>query len=201
MAQANTDTSTTSRRRFLTVAAVASAVSASALAAAAMPARSAGSGPISSLDDSALVKLEEQIFEQYQGATAYDDEINRLHPIWVEEGKRLLHETLAGRSTLTSDERWAVVGEMPECIECARLQKLQGAFFDRMDMLVKQMFAMPAHTAEGRRAKVTVLLGCILGNDWRRVDAETDYHELMARRLLIELVGGKPGESLRDQFA
>ncbi len=70
-----------------------------------------------------------------------------------------------------------------------------------MDDLIKQMFAMPAHTAEGHRAKVTVLLGVILGDDWNRVDEETDYPELMARKLLIEYIGGEPGEMLRDQFA
>jgi len=69
-----------------------------------------------------------------------------------------------------------------------------------MDALVKEMFATPAHTAEGRRAKAEVLLGCIMGDDWRHVDKETDYPELMARKLLIEFIGGEPGESLRDQF-
>jgi len=34
-----------------------------------------------------------------------------------------------------------------------------------MDALIKQMFATPAHTAEGRRAKVSVLLGCVMGDD------------------------------------
>ena len=69
-----------------------------------------------------------------------------------------------------------------------------------MDALVKQMFAIPAHTAEGRRAKVSVLLGCILGDD-RHVDGQTEYAVRMGRNLLIELVGGEPGEMLRDQFA
>jgi hypothetical protein len=70
-----------------------------------------------------------------------------------------------------------------------------------MDALIKQMFATPAHTAEGRRAKVIVLLGCVLGDDWRRVDEETDYPEQMARTMLIEFVGGEPAAQLRDQFA
>jgi len=70
-----------------------------------------------------------------------------------------------------------------------------------MEALIEQMFAMPAHTAEGRRAKATVLLGCVLGDDWQRIDEEMDYPELMARRLLIEFIGGEPGEMLRDQFA
>lgn len=78
--------------------------------------------------------------------------------------------------------------------------KLQDPFYERMDALVKQMFAMPAHTAEGRRAKATVLLGCVLGDDWRRVDGETEYPERMARTMLIDFVGGEPGEMLRDQF-
>jgi hypothetical protein len=62
------------------------------------------------------------------------------------------------------------------------------------------MFTTPAHTAEGRRAKVTVLFGCILGDDWRCRDEETDWPERMARTLLIEFVGGEPGEMLRGQF-
>jgi hypothetical protein len=70
-----------------------------------------------------------------------------------------------------------------------------------MDALIQQMFAIPARTAEGLRAKATVLLGCILGDDWRGTDKETEYPELMARNLLLEFVGGKPEEALRGQFA
>jgi hypothetical protein len=90
---------------------------------------------------------------------------------------------------------------MPERIESTRLIDLQDAFYSRMDALVKQMFATPAHTAEGRRAKATVLLDVIMGDDWRRADEETDYPQMMARRLLIEFVGGEPAAQLRDQFA
>jgi hypothetical protein len=200
MAQANTDTSTTSRRRFLTVASVASAVGAAALAAAAMPVHQACAA---SQDDSALLKLEEQIFEQYEGATAYDAEIIRLSDIWQTESKRRYMESLdsEGSCPLGPQERWKLITEMPECIEHSRLVNLQDPFFERMDTLVKQMFAIPAHTAEGRRAKATVLLGCILGDDWRCTDDETDYPEMMARRLLIEFIGGESGEMLRSQFA
>jgi hypothetical protein len=186
-----------SRRGFLSLAAGASASAAVAVVAtkaAAMP-----------LDDSALVKLEEQIFEQYEGATAYDAEIIRLSEIWTTEGHRLYEEALSREvqagTYLTPDERWALVTDMPECREHSRLVTLQDPFYERMDALVKQMFAIPAHTAEGRRAKATVLLGCILGDDWRRTDEETDYPERMARTLLLEFIGGKPGEMLRDQFA
>jgi hypothetical protein len=70
-----------------------------------------------------------------------------------------------------------------------------------MGALIKQMFATPAHTAEGRRAKVTVLLGCVMDDDWGHVDEMTDYPQLMARSLLIEFIGGEPGEAMRDQFA
>ena len=66
--------------------------------------------------------------------------------------------------------RPTLVTDMPESREHTRLVKLQSPFYERMDALVKQMFAIPAHTAEGRRAKATVLLGCILGDDWRRGD-------------------------------
>jgi hypothetical protein len=44
------------------------------------------------------------------------------------------------------------------------LCNLQEPFLTKMDALIKQMFAIPAHTAEGRRAKATILLGCVLGD-------------------------------------
>jgi hypothetical protein len=69
-----------------------------------------------------------------------------------------------------------------------------------MDALIKEMLVTPAHTADGRRAKVQVLLVCILGQEWTGIDEQTDYPERMARDLLIEFVGGEPGAMLRDQF-
>jgi hypothetical protein len=80
------------------------------------------------------------------------------------------------------------------------LCELQESFTIKMEALMKQMWATPAHTAEGRRAKVTVLL-LVMGDDWRRGDRATEYRELMARNLLIEFIGGEPGEAMRDQFA
>jgi hypothetical protein len=46
-----------------------------------------------------------------------------------------------------------------------------------------------------------VLISCVMGADWRRVDEETDYDIRMARNLLLDFVGGEPGEELRGQFA
>jgi hypothetical protein len=196
MTQANTDTSTTSRRRFLTVAAVASAASATALAAAAMPVHQACMA-----DDSALLKLEEQIFEQYEAAGAFDPEMIRLQDIWTAELKRLTDAFYTGQSELTREAIWERVKAMPESREHTRLGKLQDPFYLKMDALIRQMFATPAHTAEGRRAKAAVLISCIMGSDWQGAEENTEYPESMARKLLIEFVGGEPGEMLRDQFA
>jgi hypothetical protein len=49
-----------------------------------------------------------------------------------------------------------------------------------MGALIKQMFATPAHTAEGRRAKVIVLLRCVMGDEWCDANEMTDYPQLMA---------------------
>ena len=189
--------SITSRRRFLTVAAAASAVSAGSLAVAAMPA--------APKDDRRLLELEEQIFEQYNGACAFNDEILRLSKIWTDKliairDAALSREVQAGVH-LTANERWVLFTDMPEYREHSRMCELQAPFYERMEALIKQMYATPAHTAEGRHAKVMVLLGVILGEDWQERDEETDYQQLMTRRLLIEFVGGEPGEQLRDQFA
>jgi len=192
------------RRRFLSHAASMAAGSA-ALALATVAPASAAVAPAGPLGhpDATLLELEEKIFEQHELATAYDDEIMRLAKIWNDEGHRLYRQSLDkdGNCSLSPDARWKLVTEMPECVEHSRLCNLQDPFLERMDALVKQLFATPAHTAEGRRAKATVLLGVILGDDWRGRDEEMDYPEQMARNLLIEFVGGEPAAQLRDQFA
>jgi hypothetical protein len=68
----------------------------------------------SAADDSELLKLEKNIFEQHDAARAYDDEATRLGEIWQAELSRLDDEVYAGRSTLTTMERWALVTAMPE---------------------------------------------------------------------------------------
>src|ERR1700730_3356425 len=124
------------------------------------------------------------IFEQYEGACAFDDEIIRLSEIWTTESHRLYQEALSREvqtgTYLTPQERWALVTDIPECREHDRLTKLQEPLYVRMDALVNEMFAIPARTPEGRRAKATVLLGVIMGNDWRGVDEQTEYPERMA---------------------
>ncbi len=62
------------------------------------------------------------------------------------------------------------------------------------------MWATPAHTPEGRRAKVLVALR-LLPDEWREIDEQTDYGIREVRQLLIEFVGGEPGAQLREQFA
>jgi hypothetical protein len=146
-----------------------------------------------------LLKLEQLIFEQHEKAAAYDDEIIRLSAIWTTENSGFIGNR--SRTVLCPQERWNFVGEMPECVEHNRLCELQEMFNLKKDALIKQMFATPARTAEGRRAKVIVLLGCVIGDEWRLDDKETEYRELMARNMLIEFVGGEPAAQLRDQLA
>ena len=38
-------------------------------------------------------------------------------------------------------------------------------------------------------------------NGWRVLDEEADYGIRETRQLLIEFIGGEPGEQMRDQFA
>ena len=183
-----TNTSAT-RRGFLSAGA---GLAATACAVAAIP------GAIAKpADDAALLDLERQIFEQYEAAAVYDDEIKKQAKIWTAAHHRLYEESeLPGG--LSHKEMYDAVAAMPSCIEHSRLCRLQDPFMMKMDSLVKQMFATPAHTADGRRAKVAVLIGCIMGFDWQK--PEMDYPEGMARALLLEFVGGKPAEELREQF-
>jgi hypothetical protein len=204
MTQAKTENTTptpavSTRRRFLSQAAGVAAGGSVLAVAGVSAAVAAGGPPAVSADDSALLQLEEQIFQAWWAANDNNEEIHRLEKIWKGESARLADEVTQGRSTLTHDERWQLVDAMPEAKEHDRLVTLSDQHFDRMFTLIDQMWAIPAHTEVGRESKVSVLLSCVL--DWREHDAELDYRELMARRLLIDLVGGEPAKELRGQFA
>jgi hypothetical protein len=183
---------TTRRRDFLALAAAAAtAVMAARPALASLP------------DDSALLAMEEQFFEQHELAHAHDDEIYRLGDIWQTESKRLYEEALAREVQSgehpTPEERWDLVVGMLEGVEHNRLCELQDVHYAKMDDLVKQMWVTPAQTPEGRRAKVLVALN-LLPSQWRAVDENADYGIRETRQLLIEFIGGDPGEQMRDQF-
>ena len=93
-------------------------------------------------------------------------------------------------------------GDLPaEIEEQRRLGDLQERHFERMDELIKEMWAMPSPTSEERRAKFEALLVCIMRHDWRDNDEDADYDIRMARQLLIEFVGGQQADILADQFA
>jgi hypothetical protein len=152
-------------------------------------------------DDSVLLKLEEQIFEHHEAATADGEEISRLGEIRSGEHERLYKESLLGRCPFSEKERRDLVDEMPESKERDRLVGLQERHCAEMLELIEQMWTIPARTPEDRRAKVLVLLGCIMPADWRVSDESADYGIREARDLLIEFVGGEPAAQLRDQFA
>lgn len=151
-------------------------------------------------DDSALLALEDQYLEQKELAGAYDEELERLALIWTDKYRELHEAFILGHSTLGPQERSAIIGAMPEAIEHTRLSGLQFPHYARMDDIVREMWAIPAHTAEGRQAKVLVALD-LLPSDWRVVDKDCDYGIRETRQLLIELIGGEPAEQLREQFA
>ncbi|MGY3443479.1 hypothetical protein [Bradyrhizobium sp. USDA 4473] len=48
---------------------------------------------------------------------------------------------------------------------------------------------------------MSVVLACALRDEWCDQDNLVDHHVLMARRLLIDLIGGEPAMELRGQFA
>jgi hypothetical protein len=126
-------------------------------------------------DDSQLLALESKIYEAHDAATAYDEDIWRCVHAWRDELERLEAEVEAGRSNLTAHERWELVKQMPEAAEQKRLAGLQDPHYARMDKLIKEMWTIPALTPEGRRAKVEVLLTCIMPNGWQDSDKDADY--------------------------
>jgi hypothetical protein len=155
------------------------------------------------LDDGALLKLEQQIFEHKEAISKLEPEAERLAGVWSKEDHRMHDEFEATQTGPTFDERRAIVETMPEFEECMRLRGLQEREREAADGLVKQMWEIEAQTPEGRRAKLIVLLGYVMENDeWR--DAKqpgVTFDVTLARDLMIELVGGEPGAQLQAQFA
>jgi hypothetical protein len=62
---------------------------------------------------------------------------------------------------------------------------------------MQQMWPIKAQTADGRRAKVSVLLSCVMPDDWLAVDDKAEWEIRTARELLFEFVGGESGDELR----
>ena len=89
MIQADTNNNTR-RRDFLALTA--------AVATTVMAARPALASPP---DDSALLRLEEQIFEQYELATAHHDGFFRLSDIWQAESQKLWEMSISGYCSLS----------------------------------------------------------------------------------------------------
>jgi len=67
-------------------------------------------------------------------------------------------------------------------------------------VLMQQMWPIKAQTADGRAAKVSILLSCVMPHEWLDADGEAEWEIRTARQLLFEFVGGEPGDELREQF-
>lgn len=153
-------------------------------------------------DDSALLQLKEEIFQAWEAANAHNDEIYGpcgLDTARTAEYYRLLEQEERLGSFISSEERWRLVFELPEVKRLDRLVTLSEEHFERMAGLIDRMWGVPATTEAGRSAKVSVLLSCVM--DWRDPDEEMGWRELIARRLLIDLVGGEEAESFREIYA
>ncbi|QIG92144.1 hypothetical protein [Bradyrhizobium sp. 6(2017)] len=147
--------------------------------------------------DAGLLALEEEIFREFELAHANHDEINRLDNICRDELIRLRAE----EGLLADDDHCKRVTQMTEFKDYNRLVNLAQPHWDRVDAIIVEMESINAQTAAGRRAKVSVLLHCIMPHEWLKTDDKAEWEIKKARDLLFELVGGEPSEELREQFA
>ena len=98
-------------------------------------------------------------------------------------------------------ERWDIVKAMPESAEHERLDEAATTLLrpaghnDGADVLYSGTDGGGAPRQGGRASQL------YLGRDLLSDDEDTDYPLRTARNLLIEFVGGAPGEMLRNQFA
>ncbi|MHC2273528.1 hypothetical protein ACVME8_000139 [Bradyrhizobium diazoefficiens] len=168
-------------------------------AVACLPTAAAAMALASPADDAALLQLNEDIFQAWEASHAHDDEIYRLEEVRKAEYERLLEQETAQGQYISVRERWDLVYSTPEVQRLDQLVILSEQHFLRMADLIDKMWAIPAKTEAGRSAKVQVLLSCVL--NWRDPDEEMDWQLLMARRLLVDLVGGEEAESFREIYA
>lgn len=149
-------------------------------------------------NDLRLVELEREILAEYEIATQHEDEIIRLR----EQG----YAELRSEETkhLPVDEQvaiWERAKNAPECREADRLIALGDPHFDRMDALTKEMLSIPATTAQGRRAKLSVFFETIAHERWTRSNHDADYDMEIGRRLLLEFAGNGAAGEWTEQFA
>lgn len=146
-------------------------------------------------DDQVLLDLEREIMDAHAKATINDDEISRLQEIWRDE---LLRLDASGESR---EDISAIIRNMPEAIEQNRLNGLAQPHFDQMDELIAEMWAIPARTQKGRRAKLSVLLTCVMAATWLDSDEDADYDARLARQLMVEMLGGDEGTKIRNLYS
>lgn len=154
--------------------------------------------------DAELLRLEERIFEERAAVDEHEDEIRTLAEIFNAEFERGLEELQATGAILTRNQTrrvWDQARRTPAAAEQVQLEGLRDQRLEQMNALIEKMWRMPARTPEGRRAKLLVLLGCVLEERWRHHDEAADWDVKIGRDLLIEFVGGEPAKQLRDQFS
>jgi hypothetical protein len=156
---------------------------------------------LAQMEDQSLLDLERDILDVHRQATADDEEISQCMHAWRDEWLRLDKEAKDGRINLTQEEISEAVGKLPSVARQKVLNEIAQPHYDRMDDLIEKMWAIPARTAEGKRAKFQVLLICIAKSDWLDNEHDADYDTRMIRSLLLELLGGEQAERFKKQFA
>ncbi len=151
------------------------------------------------LDDGALLKLEEQIFEHKEAISKLEPEAERLAGVWSKEDHRMHDEFEATQTGPTFDERRAIVETMPEFEECMRLRGLQ----EREREAAEADVGNRSPDTRGPAGKTDCATRICDGERRvaRRQAAGVAFDVTLARDLMIELFGGEPGAQLQAQFA
>jgi hypothetical protein len=193
-----TNQTPTTRRQFSKLLAAVAGAGAAAVPATALASNSVRASDTATDDDSELLKLEEEIFAAWRAAEDHDEAI-ALYDARLAEYERLLQEEKTQGRFISAKERWTLVNSAPEVERLTREVALSHEYRARMNGLIDQMLAIPAHTEAGRHAKVSVVLVCVL--DWRDHDDLASRQTVIARQLFADLVGGEAGRNMREQFA
>ncbi|WP_338821972.1 hypothetical protein [Bradyrhizobium septentrionale] len=77
---------------------------------------------------------------------------------------------------------------MPEFKDYNRLVSRAQPHRDRVNAIINEMRSIKAETADGRRAKVSVLLNCVMSREWLKADDKAEWEIKQAREFLFELV-------------
>lgn len=130
--------------------------------------------------DDHLLALFQEYKEHKRVLDEHSEEEQWLHDSWVGYGQTLFAD---GQDQAS---RWELIKQHPDAIAHTALSRRLEPHYARADKLVEEILNTPASTTEGKRAKLIVLFGYLMHDDFLEQGEDCDYEKRKARLLFCE---------------